>query len=459
MNKPRTFSTGGIHLDENKLSGSQLVTFVDLPREVTMLMNQHAGNPARPVVEKGDHVKRGDVIANADGLVSAYIHSPISGEVTSVGMVKDAYGKPCEGITIKSDPIDYNIDIEEVHEREAVRTNDDIASLTPDEIVSIVKEAGIVGLGGATFPTHVKLSPPPGFKPEILIINGAECEPYLTNDHALMLAHPDEIIEETRLLRRATHVPRAVIAIESNKPDAIRLLWGKTAGLDDITVMPLKTKYPQGCEKQLIEAVTGRQVPSGSLPVATGAIVQNVATAYAVHRAVRYDEPLMKRIITVTGDSVRFPGNYHCSIGRSLRSIIEQAGGLPDDTAKVILGGPMMGRTVENLDAPSTKGVSCILILDDKQARRREAEPCIRCGACVNACPMGLEPFLISTLARKGRMEDAAHEKIMNCIECGSCNYACPAARPLLDYIRLGKIGIKAVSKDKKKKLIKWKGH
>lgn len=435
---------GGVHPNENKLSASEPIVVVDLPKEVTLFMNQHIGAPAKPIVKKGDHVKRGDIIAEPGGFVSAQIHSPISGEIVSVGPVKNANGLPCEAITIKSDMSDAESDGETVRSNPPARTDEDIAALEPEQIVGLIKDAGIVGLGGATFPTHVKLSPPPGNKAELLIINAVECEPYLTNDHALMLAYPDQVIEGVRLLRRAAKVDKAVIGIENNKPDAIALLNERLAGADDIEVVPLKVKYPQGGEKQLIEAVMGREVPSGALPISVGAIVQNVATAYAVHRAIRYDEPLMGRIVTVTGPGVKYPGNYFCTIGRPISSIIEKAGGLPEDTAKVILGGPMMGRTAANLDAPTTKGVSGILILGQEDARRREVQPCIRCGACVDVCPMGLEPFLVSTLSRLGRWEDAENEKVMNCIECGSCSFICPASRPLLDYIRIGKMTVGA---------------
>ena len=435
---------GGVHPQENKLSASEPIVVVDLPKEVTLFMNQHIGAPAKPIVKKGDHVKRGDIVAEPGGFVSAQIHSPISGEVVSVGPVKNSNGVPCEAITIKSDMSDAESDGETVRSNPPARTDEEIAALEPEQIVGLIKDAGIVGLGGATFPTHVKLSPPPGNKAELLIINAVECEPYLTNDHALMLAYPDEIIEGVRLLRRAAKVDKAVIGIENNKPDAIALLNEHLAGADDIEVVPLKVKYPQGGEKQLIEAVMGREVPSGALPISVGAIVQNVATAYAVHRAIRYDEPLMGRIVTVTGPGVKYPGNYFCTIGRPISSIIDKAGGLPEDTAKVILGGPMMGRTAANLDAPTTKGVSGILILGQEEARRREVQPCIRCGACVDVCPMGLEPFLVSTLSRLGRWEDAENEKVMNCIECGSCSFICPASRPLLDYIRIGKMTVGA---------------
>ena len=435
---------GGVHPQENKLSASEPIVVVDLPKEVTLFMNQHIGAPAKPIVKKGDHVKRGDIVAEPGGFVSAQIHSPISGEVVSVGPVKNSNGVPCEAITIKSDMSDAESDGETVRSNPPARTDEEIAALEPEQIVGLIKDAGIVGLGGATFPTHVKLSPPPGNKAELLIINAVECEPYLTNDHALMLAYPDEIIEGVRLLRRAAKVDKAVIGIENNKPDAIALLNERLAGADDIEVVPLKVKYPQGGEKQLIEAVMGREVPSGALPISVGAIVQNVATAYAVHRAIRYDEPLMGRIVTVTGPGVKYPGNYFCTIGRPISSIIDKAGGLPEDTAKVILGGPMMGRTAANLDAPTTKGVSGILILGQEEARRREVQPCIRCGACVDVCPMGLEPFLVSTLSRLGRWEDAENEKVMNCIECGSCSFICPASRPLLDYIRIGKMTVGA---------------
>ncbi|MCH5347028.1 MAG: electron transport complex subunit RsxC [Muribaculaceae bacterium] len=446
----KTFSKGGVHPPEQKLTAGNEIITLDLPGEVTLMLGQHIGAPAKPVVAKGDKVKRGDVIAEAGGFVSAPVHTPISGTVVKVDTVKNQQGLAVPAVYIKADADDAAADAEARKNAKPARTDAEIAALQAGEIKDIIKGAGIVGLGGATFPTHVKLSPPPEFKPEVVIINAVECEPYITADHRLMLEHPDEVIEGVRLLARSVGVNRAVIGIESNKPDAIALLQEKLAGATDVEVCPLKVKYPQGGEKQLIEAVIGREVPSGALPIATGAVVQNVATAYAVHRAVRYGEPLMERIATVTGPGVAKPGNFLFAIGTPLTTLIEAAGGLPEDTGKVIGGGPMMGRTISNLDSPAVKGTSALLIFSQGEAQRRPIENCIRCAKCVDVCPMGLEPYLLSTLSRLKRWDDAEAEKIVNCIECGSCSFICPASRPLLDFIRLGKATVMANIRSRK---------
>lgn len=439
--KLRTFTIGGIHPAENKLTASSPIIGMELPREAVIPFAQHIGAPAACLLKKGDTVRRGDLIASASGFVSANVHSPISGTVAKIDKGTTAAGYRTDTITIVASDADHEADSASVSiPAQILRNEAQLEALTPEEIVAIVHEAGIVGLGGATFPTKVKLSPPPGMTADILIINAVECEPFLTNDHALMLEAPTEIISGVRMLMKATKVDKAVIAIEANKPDAIALLTDVAAKIDGrIEVMPLKVKYPQGGEKQLIEAVTGREVPSGALPIAAGAIVQNVATAYAVWRAAALGEPLIDRVITITGPELRKPGNYRVALGTPLRMLIEMAGGIPENTGKVILGGPMMGKAIVKLDAPTMKGVSGLLILPMEQARRPKTEPCIRCGECVTACPMGLEPYLIATLSRFSRWEDAEAEKIMNCIECGSCSFACPSSRPILDFIRLGK--------------------
>lgn len=438
----RTFKIGGVHPPENKLTASQPIIEAPLSAEVTLMLGQHIGRPATPVVAKGDHVVAGQMVAEAAGPVSAAVHTPVSGVVTKIATALNPQGFPVDAITIKADP-------EQPAKKSEGRAVDKLSSA---DIIKAIADAGIVGLGGATFPTPVKLTPPPSFKPELVIINAAECEPYLTNDHALMLESAADIVEGTRLLMRAAGVSRGVIAIENNKPDAIKALREAVGSDTTIEVMPLKVKYPQGGEKQLIEAVTGRRVPSGGLPVATGAIVQNVATAYAVARAVIYGEPLTSRVVTVTGDGVSRPGNYRVTLGTPLRDLVTLAGGEPQEGGKIVIGGPMMGRAAMTLDTFTTKGLSGVLFLGADKARRRQPEACIRCGKCVDACPMGLEPYLLATFSRLGRFEDAEREAVTDCLECGSCSFSCPASRPILDYIRVGKQAVMAARRARQQK-------
>lgn len=430
--KLHTFKIGGIHPAENKIAAGKPIENMPLPEEVVLPVSQHIGAPATPIVKKGDKVRRGDKVADAGGFVSAPIHTPISGTVTKIDVCRTPQGMPVQAIYIKSDEADRAADAETMANRDkAARTEAEIAALDGKAIIDIIKNAGIVGLGGATFPTHVKLSPPPGSKAEVVIINAAECEPCLSCDDMLMRENPAQIVKGVELLMKAAGVNRGVIAIENNKPEAIAALTEAASGAAGIEVMPMKVKYPQGGEKQLIEAVIGKEVPSGALPIATGAIVQNVATAYAVYRAVVLGEPLMDRVLTLhdgeTGRNLRVP------FGTILATLTE--GREPE---KIIIGGPMMGRTASTLNTPMIKGTSGIL-MDSRYAHRRPVENCIRCGRCSDACPMGLEPFLLATASRLKEWEMAEENKVANCIECGSCSYACPSSRPVADFVRLGK--------------------
>ncbi len=430
--KLHTFKIGGIHPAENKIAAGKPIENMPLPEEVVLPVSQHIGAPATPIVKKGDKVRRGDKVADAGGFVSAPIHTPISGTVTKIDVCRTPQGMPVQAIYIKSDEADRAADAETMANRDkAARTEAEIAALDGKAIIDIIKNAGIVGLGGATFPTHVKLSPPPGSKAEVVIINAAECEPCLSCDDMLMRENPAQIVKGVELLMKAAGVNRGVIAIENNKPEAIAALTEAAAGAAGIEVMPMKVKYPQGGEKQLIEAVIGKEVPSGALPIATGAIVQNVATAYAVYRAVVLGEPLMDRVLTLhdgeTGRNLRVP------FGTILATLTE--GREPE---KIIIGGPMMGRTASTLNTPMIKGTSGIL-MDSRYAHRRPVENCIRCARCSDACPMGLEPFLLATASRLKEWEMVEENKVVNCIECGSCSYACPSSRPVADFVRLGK--------------------
>ena len=430
----KTFRIGGVHPAENKLSASSAIETLGLPKQAVFPLSQHIGAPAVPCVAKGDVVKVGTKIADAGGFVSAAIFSSVSGKVAKIDSVIDAsgYRKPAIFIDVDGDEWEEGIDRSETLVKEC--------SLSPEEIVEKIKNAGVVGMGGACFPTHVKLCPPPGSKAECVIINAVECEPYLTADHRLMLEKPEEILVGVSLLMKAAKVEKGYIGIENNKPDAIKLMQEKAAGYPGIEIVPLKVKYPQGGEKQLIDAVIGRQVPAPpAIPISVGAVVQNVGTAYAVYEAVIKNKPLFERIVTVTGKSVAKLSNFLTRMGTPMSQLIDAAGGLPEDTGKVIGGGPMMGKALVNIEVPICKGSSGVLIMNDKEARRGEIRPCIRCAKCVSACPMGLEPFLLSTLSSFSEWERAEKEDIVSCIECGSCQFTCPSNRPLLDMIRLGK--------------------
>jgi len=441
----KTFSLGGVHPAENKLSAGKKIEVLPIPAQVSIPIAQHIGAPSAPVVERGDSVVVGQLIAKSSGFVSANIHSPVSGKVFKIDNVMDAsgYKRPAIIIKVDGDEWDKSIDRSATLRKEI--------TMSTEEIIKKVGEAGIVGLGGATFPTHVKLSIPPGKKCDILIINGVECEPYLTSDHQLMMEKGEEIMVGTKILMKALKVDKAIIGIENNKPDAIEHM-GKLAGqYDGISVMALKVQYPQGGEKQLIDACVGRQVPSGKLPIEVGAVVQNVGTTYAVYEAVQKNKPLFERVVTVTGKSVKAPGNFLVRIGTPVKDVIDAAGGLPEDTGKVIGGGPMMGKALASVDVPVMKGSSGILIMPDEMAHRKVSEPCIRCSKCVSVCPMGLEPYLLMTVTEKAMWDRSEQERVMDCIECGSCSYTCPSNRPLLDYIRLSKTTVGQIIRSRNK--------
>ena len=430
----KTFHIGGVHPHDNKIySAHQPITECPLPEKAIIPLVQHIGAPAQPVVEKGQKVKVGELLAKAGGFVSANIHSPFSGTITKIDSTIDAWGMRMPAIFM---------DVEGNEWLETIDRTPDVVrefNLEPKEIIDCIAEAGIVGLGGACFPTQVKLMPPPGKKADVLIVNGVECEPYLTCDHQLMLEHGEEIMIGIQLLMRALNIQKAVIGIEKNKPDAIarmQELASKTLGVE---VCPLKLKYPQGGEKQLIDACIGRQVPSGALPIEVGAVVDNVATIYAVYEAVQKHKPLISRVMTVTGKSLKKPGNYLVRFGTPLSQVVELAGGVPEDTGKIIGGGPMMGRAMNNIDMPANKRTSGLLFLPESESRRTESENCIRCGKCVSACPMGLEPYLLAKQAELQMWDEMEHHDVMDCIDCGCCLFTCPSHRPLLDYIRMGK--------------------
>ena len=443
----KTFHIGGVHPAENKLSAGSPIREAALPKQAVFSMFQHIGAPAKPVVQKGDVVKVGTLLAEAGGFVSAPVYSSVSGKVNKIDAVLDASGtrRMAVIVDVEGDEWEESID----RSKDLVRLSDrpDLDSKT---IVEKIKNAGIVGLGGATFPCHVKLTPPPGSKAECVIINAVECEPYLTADHRLMLEHAEEILVGVDLIMKAVNVTKGYIGIENNKPDAIKLMTEKASQYPNIEVVPLKVKYPQGGEKQLIDAVIGRQVPAPpAIPISVGAVVQNVGTAFAIYEAVMKNKPLIDRIITVTGKSVKNPSNLLARLGTPFQQLIDECGGLPEDTGKIIGGGPMMGKALLSLEVPMTKGSSGLLIMNDKEARRSEPQPCIRCAKCVSACPMGLEPYLLSKLSAMEDWEAAEKNDIVSCIECGSCQFTCPSKRPLLDMVRVGKTTVMGIIKSR----------
>lgn len=431
---------GGIHPAYNKeLAKSAETEKLDPPALAVVPVGQHIGAPAKPVVKKKDVVKAGQVIAEAGGFVSVPIHSPISGTVKAIEPRPHPLGKPLDAIVIEADGEDEWVE--------------PMPPLDPDEVdgkelVNRIRQAGIVGMGGATFPTHVKLSPPKGKSIDTVILNGAECEPYLTADHRVMAEDPEAVVDGLLIVKKVLGASRVIIGIEENKPDAIDAIE-KAAKGKDVEVVGLEVKYPQGAEKQLIDAIMGREVPSGGLPMDVEVVVQNVGTAQAISHAVREGVPLVQRVTTVTGAIVKEPKNLLVRIGTPVSEAIEACGGLTSDPLKLILGGPMMGMTQYTDDVPVIKGTSGILLLGPGDVDTDPEGPCIRCGECVRACPMGLRPTDIATLSDAGLFDAAEGEDALDCIECGSCSWGCPARILLVQRIRHAKAQIMA-SKRKK---------
>ena len=448
--KLRTFSMGGVHPEENKLTAESATVVAPLPEQAIFPLGQHIGAPAKPVVKRGDKVKVGTLIAEAGGFVSAPIHSSVSGTVLKVDTAIDAtgYRHPAIYINVEGDEWEETIDRSDKLETLAAHPE-----LTPEEIVSRIKDAGVTGMGGAGFPTFIKLCPPPGAKADCVILNGVECEPYITSDYRLMMEHADEILVGLDLLMKAAKVERGYIGIEDNKPLAIELFQEKTAGDDRIEIVPLAKRYPQGGEKQLVDAVIGRQVPAPpAIPVNVGAIVQNVGTAFAVYQAVMKRKPLFERYTTVTGKHIERPGNFLVRMGTPMRQLLDLCGGLPEGDNKVLAGGPMMGKSVVSTDVTVCKGTNSITVLTDSDAHRKPMQPCIRCAKCVSACPMGLEPYLLATLSAFKEWERLEHEEVTSCISCGSCQFTCPSHRPILDNILQGKAVVMGIIKSRNAK-------
>ena len=448
--KLKTFSMGGVHPEENKITAEVATVVAPLPQQAIFPLSQHIGAPAKPVVNRGDKVKVGTLIAEANGFVSAPIYSSVSGTVLKVDTAIDAtgYRKPAIYINVEGDEWEECID-----RSETLETLDKHPELTPEEIVNRIKVAGVTGMGGAGFPTFIKLCPPPTAKAECVILNGVECEPYITSDYRLMMEHADEILVGLDLLMKGAKVERGYIGIEDNKPEAIKLFEQKTANDTRIEIVALAKKYPQGGEKQLVDAVINRQVPAPpAIPVNVGAIVQNVGTAYAVYQAVMKNKPLFERYTTVTGKQLKNPGNFLVRMGTPMRELIDLCGGMPEGDNKVLAGGPMMGKSVVSTDVTVCKGTNSITILTDADAHRKAAQPCIRCGKCVSACPMGLEPYLLATLSSFKEWERLEAEQVTSCISCGSCQFTCPSHRPILDNILQGKGVVMGIIKSRNAK-------
>jgi len=430
--KARDTFSGGVHPAGNKdLSAHKPTVPAAIPKRAVIPLSQHIGAPTKPLVVIGQEVKKGEKIGETTGFVSAPVHSSISGKVVALGSFPHSLGVNIPAVVIESDGKDEWVT--------GLKENSDFNLLSPDELKKIVQDAGIVGMGGATFPTHVKLTPPKEKPIDVVILNGAECEPYLTSDHRLMLERPKEIINGLKILMRILGVQKGYIGIENNKPDAIETMTKAAAGSPEIKVWPVKVKYPQGAEKMLIKAIAGRTVPAGSLPMDVGVVVQNVGTAEAIYNAVRYGRPLIERYVTVTGRGVKEPKNFVVRIGTPFAQLIDEAGGLTDEAAKVIAGGPMMGMSQYTLDVPVIKGTSGITVLPKNEVSTKPYGPCIRCGRCIDACPMKLQPSYIGLYIEKGHYEDAKAYNLMDCFECGSCTFVCPANRPMVQWVKKAK--------------------
>ncbi|MBR5611315.1 MAG: electron transport complex subunit RsxC [Bacteroidales bacterium] len=442
----KTFKIGGVHPNDSKISKDCAIEDFPVLEKAYLSMAQHLGAPAEPIVQKGDKVKVGQLIAKPSGFVSANIHSSVSGTVAAVEPYADLAGNPVMHVII---------DVEGDEWEESIDRTPDIVreiKLSKEEIIKKIQECGIVGLGGASFPTHIKLTPPPGKVAEYLLINGAECEPFLTSDYRLMLEQPEQVLIGAKIMMKALDVTKCRFGVEENKPEAIAKLKTYAAQYPEIEIVPLKKKYPQGGEKQLIEALTGRRVPSMGLPIDAGAVVQNCGTALAVYEAVQKNKPLFEGIVTVTGNCSEQQRNFRLRAGTPIINLLDAIGRIPKDAAKVISGGPMMGKAVSNLLAATVKSSSAILMLTEEETKRKPESNCIRCGKCIDACPMGLEPYLLVRYSRNGMYDELEENKIYDCIECGCCLFSCPAYIPLLDHIRASKAEVMKIMRSRPKK-------
>lgn len=440
MRKLLSFRGGVYPPDKKSFTEDKEIQVCKVPNIVKIPLQQHIGAPCEALVKPGDKVKMGQKIGQPKGYVSAPVHSSVSGTVKAIEIVSLPNSHKSQTVVIENDGLDTLDD---------TLKPSDLQQLSADELKEIIMEAGIVGMGGASFPTHVKLSPPPEKEIHTIILNGSECEPYLTADSRLMMEYADDIVFGLKVIMKTLGVTKGYIGIEDNKPDAISMMTAAVANEPNIQIMSLRTKYPQGSEKHLIYALTRCQVPSGRLPIDVGTIVDNVSTAAAIARAVRYGEPSYQRVVTVTGNAVKEPQNLLVRVGTSLQDVVDFCGGLKEEPAKVICGGPMMGTAQHSLDVPVIKGTTGILLFTQAEAAIPESSNCIRCGRCVAVCPTRLMPFYISAQSINGNYEETDKLNAMDCIECGSCTFICPAKRPLMQHIRIAKKEIMAARKKK----------
>lgn len=427
--KLATFRKGGVHPSDMKsLSNNRPIERLPIPKELVISMSQHLGAPATAVKAVGDHVSKGEKIGTASSFISADVHSPVDGTVTAIKKVTMANSVVCDALVITPDE----------QQSEPFAEKRDYSEFTKEQILAEIKDKGIVGMGGATFPAHVKMTIAPGKSVQALVINGVECEPYLTADHRLMLERTEQVLEGIMICRKALSPERTIIGIEANKPDAIEKLSKAVAekGLP-IEVMPLKMKYPQGDEKQLLKATINREIPSGKLPLDVGAVVMNLGTTHAVYEAVAYGKPLFERVMTITGDCISRPCNVIAPIGTKVRDLLDFAGGFSSEPDKLVSGGPMMGFAFYDEDTPVAKGTSGILAIADKKNYRQTH--CLSCGRCVSACPMGLMPTKLYALISNGKYEEAMKNNLMDCKECGCCAFSCPAHLDLVHAFKTGK--------------------
>lgn len=433
-----TFPKGGVHPPESvELTANKAIEVMPLPDEVEIILGQHIGAPCTPTVAKRDEVVEGAQIGEVARGLGVPLHSSVSGKIKSFGTSAHPMRVSAPSITIQ---VDKEAPAPEYQKR-------DWQKLSSKELLKIVKDAGIVGIGGAGFPTHVKLSPPPSSPIDTLILNGAECEPYITADHRQMIEYADEIVEGAKIILKILGIKKCNIGIEDNKPDAIQIMMDAAKKGSDkdyqIEVNPLEVKYPQGSEKQLIQSITRKKVPAFALPSSVGVVMQNVTTARVIYHAAAYEKPLYEKVITISGNGINRPANLLVRVGTKISDIVEYLGGVKPELAKIVIGGPMMGFAVSNLDIPITKTTSSVLFLTEDEIDINPHSQCIRCGWCLDACPMGLEPKEIGIYVEANRSEDTGQFGVFECFECGSCAYVCPAKRPLVQFIRLAKMKAK----------------